>query len=148
MANRRALATYLEALPTHELQLAVELRHAAWADESVERAFAERNIAWCLVDGINANARSLWFPADFTYIRWNRSGRQFDGFSDIQYDRSEALDWWTQVLRSLAPNVKTAYGYMANEFAGHAPASLRMLSERLGLDFKEPQSLWPQQALF
>jgi uncharacterized protein YecE (DUF72 family) len=147
-ANRRALATYLEALPAHELQVAVELRHAAWADASVERAFAERNIAWCLVDGITPNARSLLFPADFAYIRWNRSGRQFDGFSDIQNDRSEALDWWTDVLRSLPPTVNTVYGYMANEFAGHAPSSLRMLSERLGLSFVQPQSLWPQQALF
>jgi len=89
MENRRALATYLEHLPTRELQLAVELRHAAWADASVGRAFAERNIAWCLVDGNTPNARSLMFPADFTYIRWNRSGRLFDGFSHIQYDRSE-----------------------------------------------------------
>lgn len=147
-ANRRALATYLEALPTDELQLAVELRHAAWADESVERAFADRNIAWCLVDGITPNARSLMFPADFTYIRWNRSGRQFDGFSRIQYDRSDALDWWTDLLHNLPPKVKTVYGYMADEFAGHAPASLRMLSERLPLSFVEPKSLWPQQALF
>jgi uncharacterized protein YecE (DUF72 family) len=88
------------------------------------------------------------FPADFTYIRWNRSDLQFEGFADIQYDRSDALDWWTDVLRSLPPHIKTAYGYMANEFAGHAPASLRMLSDRLGLGFVEPHSLWPQQALF
>jgi uncharacterized protein YecE (DUF72 family) len=147
-ANRRALATYLDALPTHELQLAVELRHAAWADESVERAFADRNIAWCVVEGNTPNARRLMFPADFTYIRWNRSDLQFEGFADIQYDRSDALDWWTDVLRSLPPHIKTAYGYMANEFAGHAPASLRMLSDRLGLGFVEPHSLWPQQALF
>src|SRR6185369_7951018 len=107
-----------------------------------------RNIAWCLVDGITPNARSLLFPADFTYIRWNRSGMPFEGFADIQYDRSETLDWWTDVLRRLPAQVKTVYGYMANEFAGHAPTSLRMLSERLGLNCADPQSLWPQQALF
>jgi uncharacterized protein YecE (DUF72 family) len=148
VANRRALATFLDALPTHELQLAVELRHAAWADASVERALADRNIAWCVVEGITPNARALLFPADFTYIRWNRSGLRFDGFADIQYDRSDALDWWTDVLQSLPPRVDTVYGYMANEFAGHAPASLRMLCDRLGLRWVEPRSLWPQGMLF
>lgn len=148
VANRRALATFLDALPTHTPQVAVELRHAAWADARVERAFADRNIAWCLVEGTTPNARTLMFPADFTYVRWNRSGLQFDGFAEIQYDRSEALDWWTDVLRSLPAHVKTVYGFMANEFAGHAPASLRMLSERLGLGWVEPKTTWPQRALF
>src|SRR5207249_10860707 len=34
-ANRQALATYLDALPTHALQLAVELRHAAWPTKAL-----------------------------------------------------------------------------------------------------------------
>jgi len=146
--NRRALATFLEAIPTDELQLAVELRHAAWADESIERAFAERNIAWCVVEGYTPNARSLLFPADFVYARWNRSGLQFNGYTEIQHDRADALDWWATVLTTLPPRVKTVYGYMADEFAGHAPTSLRMLCDRLGLPSVEPRSRWPQPALF
>ena len=147
-ANRRALRDFLNALPTRDFQLAVELRHRAWADERVERAFADRNIAWCVVEGNTPNARALLFPADFAYVRWNRSGADFDGFAAIQYDRSEALDYWTSVLRSLPPTVKTVYGYMANEFAGHAPTSLRMLADRLGVPSVEPRSQWPQRALF
>jgi uncharacterized protein YecE (DUF72 family) len=148
VANRRALARFLDALPTQDLKVAVELRNADWAHASVERAFAERNIAWCLVDGDTPNARALMTPADFTYIRWNRVGLRFYNYAEIQYDRSAALDWWTDVLRSLPERVGTVYGYMANEFAGHAPDSLRMLSERLGLPWIEPKSLWPQQTLF
>ena len=112
--NRRALATFLHAIPTHEMQLAVELRHPAWADATIERAFAERNIAWCVVEGYIPNARSLLFPADFVYARWNRSGLPFNGYAEIQYDRSEALDWWARVLTSLPPRVQTVYGYMAD----------------------------------
>jgi uncharacterized protein YecE (DUF72 family) len=145
--NRRALATFLNALPTEELRLAVELRNAAWADEAIERAFAERNIAWCVVEGYTPNARSLLFPADFVYARWNRSGLQFNGYAEIQYDRSDALDWWAGVLTSLPPRVKTVYGYMADEFAGHAPTSLRMLCDRLGRASVDPKSQWPQPAL-
>ncbi len=146
--NRRALATFLDAIPTDELQLAVELRHAAWADESIERALAERNIAWCVVDGYTLNARALLFPADFVYARWNRSGLQFNGYTEIQHDRADALDWWATVLTTLPPRVKTVYGYMADEFAGHAPTSLRMLCDRLGLPSVDPHSRWPQPALF
>jgi uncharacterized protein YecE (DUF72 family) len=147
-ANRRALAEYLDLLPTDRHQLAVELRHAAWAEPAVERALADRNVAWCLVEGNTPNARALLFPADFVYLRWNRSGRLFDGFADIQDDRSEALDWWADVLRRLPAQVDTVFGYMANEFAGHAPASLRMLADRLGLPNLDPRAQWPQQALF
>lgn len=146
--NRRALATFLDAFPTERMQLAVELRHAAWADESIERAFAERNIAWCLVEGNTPNVRSLLFPADFVYARWNRSGLTFNGYAEIQYDRADALDWWAAVLRSLPRRVKRVYGYMADEFAGHAPTSLRMLRDRLGLPSIEPKSQWPQPLLF
>ncbi len=148
VANRRALAKFLEAVPTDQLQLAVELRNAAWADEAIERAFADRNIAWCVVEGYTPNARSLLFPADFVYARWNRSGLPFNGYAEIQYDRSDALDWWAAVFASLPDRVKTVYGYMADEFAGHAPTSLRMLCARLGLPSIEPRSRWPQPALF
>lgn len=147
-ANRRALATYLDLLPTEHRQVAVELRHAAWADPAVERALADRNVAWCLVEGDTANRRVVLFPASFAYIRWNRSGLTFEGFADIQYDRSEALDWWADVLQHLPAHVQTVFGYMANEFAGHAPTSLRMLAARLGLPTRDPKAEWPQRALF
>jgi uncharacterized protein YecE (DUF72 family) len=142
--NRLALARFLDLLAGR--QVAVELRHPAWIDPSVERALAERNIAWCLVDGDTPNHRAIMFTADFAYVRWNRSGLRFDGFAEIQYDRSEALDFWADTLRA-AP-VHTVYGYMANEFAGHAPTSLNMLAARLGLPEVDPRAHWPQRVLF
>jgi uncharacterized protein YecE (DUF72 family) len=145
-ANRRTLASFLDLVPTERHRLAVELRHPGWIDPAVERALAERNIAWCLVDGDQENHRAVMYTADFTYVRWNRSGLRFDGFAEIQHDRSEALDWWADTLRQ-AP-VHTVYGYMANEFAGHAPASLHMLGQRLGLDYPDPRTHWPQGVLF
>jgi hypothetical protein len=44
-------------------------------------------------------------------------------------------------------HVKTVYGCMVNEFAGHAPTSLRMVCDRLRLASIDPRSLWPQQVL-
>jgi uncharacterized protein YecE (DUF72 family) len=146
-ANRRALASFLDQLPAGR-QVAVELRNPGWADPAVERALGDRNVAWCLVEGDTSNRRVLMFPADFAYVRWNRSGLTFDGFAEVQYDRSEALDWWADVLQHAPGQVKTSYGYMSNEFAGHAPASLRMLCDRLELPTIDPRSEWPQGVLF
>jgi uncharacterized protein YecE (DUF72 family) len=142
--HRLALARFLDLLSGR--QVAVELRSPTWIDPAVERALAERNIAWCLVDGDTPNHRAIMFTADFSYVRWNRSGLAFEGFAEVQHDRSEALDWWTDLLRQ-AP-VNTIWGYMANEFAGHAPASLQMLATRLGLPEIDPRAHWPQPALF
>ena len=148
-AHRRALADFLDLLPTRHRQVAIELRHPAWADAAVERALADRNVAWCLVDGNTPNHRALLFPADFVYVRWNRSGLRFEGFAEVQHDRSEALDWWAEILSSGLPGrVQTVWGYMANEFAGHAPASLGMLADRLGLPSVDPRAEWPQGVLF
>lgn len=144
--NRRALAQYLDRLPLDEVRVAVELRHPSWAVSGVEKALAERRVAWCLADG-GPTSRLALFPTDFTYIRWNRSGHVFQGYAEIQVDRSEDLDWWAQTLLSVPSHVQTVYGYMSNEFAGHAPASLRALQERLGLPTRDPRLAWPQRPL-
>jgi len=146
-ANRRALDAFLELIP-EDVQLAIELRHPSWAEAAVERALAARNIAWVLVDGDQPNARSILFPADFSYVRWNRSGLEMHGWSEVQFDRGIDLDWWADVLLHAPAHVRTIYGYMSNEFAGHAPTSLRMLCQRLGLPSVEPRERWPQGVLF
>jgi uncharacterized protein YecE (DUF72 family) len=147
--NRKALANFLDLLPMDERQIAIELRHPSWATPEVEHALHERNIAWVLVDGAQPNHRRLRFPADFTYVRWNRSGLPFANWTRVQYNRADDLDFWAQTLTTHLPDhVKTVYGYMSNEFAGHAPASLRMLLPKLGLAARDPRAIWPQGVLF
>lgn len=147
--NRRALAQFLDRLPRKSLRVAVELRHDSWADEAVEQALAERNVAWCLAE-FGANARVAIYPADFTYARWTRAMDQeaLPSYAEVWLDRADALDWWAATLQAIPQRVRTVYGYMSNEFAGHAPASLRMLQARLGLPTTDPTSRWPQRPLF
>ncbi|HET6320370.1 MAG TPA: DUF72 domain-containing protein [Chloroflexota bacterium] len=146
--HERRLNEFLELLPSDRYEVAIELRHRAWAEHKFEQALRDRNVAWVLVEGDQPNARSLLFTADFTYIRWNRAGLPMRNWSELQYDRADALDWWAAQILALPASVKTVYGYMSNEFAGHAPASLAMLCERLGLDWRDPQTNWQQQVLF
>ena len=52
------------------------------------------------------------------------------------------------MLPVLQRHVRTVYGYANNHFAGHAPATVRMLQERMGLAVVDPESLDDQQRLF
>ncbi len=146
-ANRRSLAAFLDFVQeASSARMAIELRHPSWATPDVQNELALRNVAWVLTDGDQPNHRSVLYSADFTYVRWNRSGLPFSNWREIQHDRSADLDWWAATLRE-AP-VETVFGYMSNEFAGHAPASLAMLKQRLQLPVSEAQELWQQRALF
>jgi uncharacterized protein YecE (DUF72 family) len=148
-ANRKTLATFLDLLPSADHRVAIELRHPSWSTPEVEHALRERNIAWVLVDGNQPNHRSLRFPANFTYVRWNRSGLPFANWKHVQYDRVADLDFWAETLSTHLPDhVENVYGYMSNEFAGHAPASLRTLLPKLGLAAPDPRAIWQQGVLF
>lgn len=145
--NRLLLATYLDRLPLQSRRFAVELRHPSWVDESVGAALRERNVAWVAADG-GRNSREVMHTADFLYARLGRSGYEFPDFSRVRLDRDEDLDWWASTLKRLPESTETAYVYVCDEFAGHAPASVQALAARLGLSTVEPRSQWPQPSLF
>ena len=65
---------------------------------------------------------------------WMGPDRTIVDYSRIQVDRTKELSRWSKTLRGLAKRVKTAYGYVNNHFAGHSPASIRMLQEGLAPD--------------
>ncbi len=147
--HRQRLWRYIDVLRQADARVALELRHPAWSQEQHLHELQSRNVAWVLIEaGDQSNARSMHTTADFAYVRWNRSGLPMRNWSEIQHDRSTDLDWWAQQLQGLPKAVHTVFGYMSNEFAGHAPASLNMLSSRLGLPVTEPRTTWPQQVLF
>jgi uncharacterized protein YecE (DUF72 family) len=52
------------------------------------------------------------------------------------------------MMPMLAGQVREVYGFVNNHFAGHAPASVRMLQERLGLPQVDPQTIGEQPTLF
>ena len=57
----------------------------------------------------------MLYTAEFTYLRWNRSGLPMPNWSELHYDRAQSLDWWAEQLRALPSGVETVYGYMSNE---------------------------------
>jgi uncharacterized protein YecE (DUF72 family) len=113
---------------------------------------AARRIALALAD-------ARWVPrkwmlalaarptADHAYVRWLGPDRAITDYSHLQEDRSAELAAWAAVLPTLARSV-TVYGYVNNHFAGHSPASLRMLQTALGQTPRDPAQLNDQISLW
>ncbi len=150
--ERDALAAFLPGLP-RDLRFAIEFRNRQWiADEHLAMLRAH-GVALALSDG-------RWIPrawllrlceqptADFAYLRWMGPDRAITDYSHLQVDRSEELDAWAAMIPVLLAQVRTVYGFVNNHFAGHSPASVRMLQERLGLPTVDPRDIGEQGTLF
>lgn len=148
----RALASFLELLPP-DLRFAIEFRQAAWVRRRVLELLRTHRVAMALSDG-------RWIPrdwllklcehptADFAYLRWMGPDRTIEDYSHLQVDRSAELDAWARMIPVLQSQVREVFGFVNNHFAGHAPASVRMLQQRLGQSSVDPASLGEQPSLF
>ena len=150
--ERDALRAFLRELP-RDVRFAIEFRQRAWISEETLTMLRETGVALALSDG-------RWIPrdwllklcerptADFTYLRWMGPDRSIIDYSQLQVDRSAELDAWAAMIPVLQQQVRNVYGYINNHFAGHSPASLRMLQERLGLPTVDPRGIGEQASLF
>jgi uncharacterized protein YecE (DUF72 family) len=150
-AELPALAGFLPLLPP-DMNFAVEFRQRGWINEGVVALLREYRVALALSDG-------RWIPratlvklaeeptSDFAYVRFMGPDRSIVDYSRIQVDRSKELDTWAGTLRGLMSRVKTAFVFINNHFAGHSPATIRMLQERLGIATVAPEQLGEQLTL-
>jgi uncharacterized protein YecE (DUF72 family) len=147
-----ALAQFLPELPS-DVQVAVEFRHRGWITDGVLALLAEHGVALALTDARWVPRRTMLSlaarpTADFLYLRWMGPNRDIVDYSRIQVDRTRELELWAQALKTIAPRVRTAYGYVNNHFAGHSPASARELQRMLGQTPVAPDQLGEQFSLF
>lgn len=134
------------------MRFAVEFRDKGWVSEGVLALLAEYDIAMALTDAQWIPRRTMLKLAaapttDFSYVRWIGPDRGFVDYSRVQADRTKEIDAWVSVLPSLTGRVHTVFGYVSNYFAGHSPATLRMLQEKLGQPIVEPSALAEQLSL-
>lgn len=147
-----ALAAVLPQLP-RDLAVAVEFRHRGWIHDGVLALLAEHNVALALTDTRFIPRRVTLSlvdrpTADFAYVRWLGPDRDLVDHSRLQVDRSRDLAVWADAVRRLAERVRTVFAYMSNYFAGHAPASARMLQTLLGQTPVPPEQMGDQLTLF
>jgi uncharacterized protein YecE (DUF72 family) len=150
-----AVEPFVAGLP-RDVRFAIELRQSRWMRADVLPhlldVLARHGIALALSDG-------RWIPretmldlaerptADFLYVRWMGPDREITDYSRVQFDRSEEIRAWAEVLKSVA-NTKEIYGFFNNHFAGHSPASAREMQRLLGQQPVEPEALRGQRSLF
>jgi uncharacterized protein YecE (DUF72 family) len=149
-ANRQILKRFLESLPDG-FRWAVEFRQSHWVTPETTDILRERGVALTLVDGrwIKRGVMldlALEPTADFAYVRWMGAPRRMG--DRPQADRAREIGAWVEALRVLGDRVNTVFGYVSNEFQGHAPASVRQLQKHMGLPVVEPSMLREQAELF
>lgn len=150
--ERDALAAFLPHLPS-DVRFAIEFRQRSWISADTMELLRAHRVALTLSDG-------RWIPrpwllklcerptTDFAYLRWMGPDRTITDYSRLQVDRSAELDAWAAMIPLLLAQVREVYGLVNNHFAGHSPASVRMLQERLGERTVDPASIGDQATLF
>jgi uncharacterized protein YecE (DUF72 family) len=73
--------------------------------------------------------------------------REITDYSRVQFDRSEEMRGWSEVLKRAALT-KEIFGFFNNHFAGHSPASAREMQRLLGQQPVDPETLRGQRSLF
>lgn len=151
-AELPALAGFLPLLPP-DMHFAIEFRQRGWINDGVIALLKEHRVALALSDG-------KWIPratvlklaahptSDIAYVRWMGPDRSIVDYSRIQVDRTKEIGLWSETLRGLMQKVTTAFCYVNNHFAGHSPASIRMLQEQMGLPVVRPDRMGEQLGLF
>lgn len=150
-----ALEQFLPRLP-RGLRFALELRDRGWVRANTRPRLLEllagHGVALALSD-------ARWIPretmlelaeratADFLYVRWMGPDREITDYSHLQFDRSEEIRAWSEVLERAA-HTKEIYGFFNNHFAGHSPASAREMQRLLGQQPVDPETLRVQRSLF
>jgi uncharacterized protein YecE (DUF72 family) len=150
-----AVEQFVTSLP-RDLRFALELRQSRWMRSDVLprvlELLARHGIALALSDGRWIRRETMLElaerpTADFLYVRWMGPDREITDYSHVQFDRSEEIRAWSEVLKR-AVHTKEIYGFFNNHFAGHSPASAREMQGLLGQQPVEPETLRGQRSLF
>lgn len=150
-----AFEQFLPTLP-RDLRFAIELRQARWMrPDLLPRLLdilAQHRIALTLSDGRWIRRETMFQlaehpTADFLYVRWMGPDREITDYSRIQFDRSEEIRAWAEVLKLVA-HTRDVYGFFNNHFAGHSPANAREMQRLLGQEPVDPETLRGQRSLF
>ena len=132
------LAPFLERIPKRHAY-AVEVRNRAWIDEPLLELLRTHRVAFALIDyprmpSIDELLRHHdVVTADFSYVRWLGDRKGIEALTPtwdrLIVDRSADMERWAPALSRLLDRSIHVYGYFNNHYAGHAPGSIRLLSE-------------------
>ncbi|MBN2525345.1 MAG: DUF72 domain-containing protein [Deltaproteobacteria bacterium] len=134
------LDTFLGRLPK-EIRYVVEVRNKWWVKKALQTLLQQHQVALAWVEQAWMPNAPEWFPktggpsTDFAYIRFLGDHKAMDEitttFDKTVVDRTDVLNEWVPVVKSLLDRDIQVYGFFNNHFAGHAPDSIRQFSKML-----------------
>ncbi|MFH5805332.1 DUF72 domain-containing protein [Alienimonas sp. DA493] len=136
-----ALERLLAGLPHDEVRFAVEFRDASWLVPPVYRALRAHGAALVAADLDDLPAAAGIVPtADFLYVRLLGKHGRFESEDHELFDPTPRLTWWRDRLQRAIASGRfgeggpaTAWVLSNNDFAGHAPATLRRFAGLTGV---------------
>jgi uncharacterized protein YecE (DUF72 family) len=137
-SNRSRLFEFLETHLPDDVHVALELRDRGWFDDALFALARDKGFA---IAAVESELFDVAFATEilerqrggarFAYLRW-MGAEPFEHYDKIQSDRSASLDAWSKVVARLRNDVDNIYGYVSDDYAGHAPATVKDLLSRLG----------------
>ncbi|HTP53994.1 MAG TPA: DUF72 domain-containing protein [Thermoplasmata archaeon] len=120
------------------LRYAVELRDAGWfAPDRLEPLCAELSrrhvaLAWSYLTYVDVPPA---LTTDFVYLRFigDHTTVPAETHGEIRIDRSAELRLWADRLKARTSEIRSAFVFFNNHFAGFAPASVSRFREEMGL---------------
>jgi hypothetical protein len=74
--------------------------------------------------------------------------RDLIDYSRVQVDRTREVDMWIDAIDEMPPSVADVFGFVANTFSGHSPATARDIQYKLGQAPVDPERLGDQLSFF
>jgi len=130
----------------NEIRHAIEFRHPSWFRDDVYALLRERGIsmAWSQNQYVNTPPVAT---SDFLYLRLVGE-RDIDKFSETVKDRSREMREWYKHLEDRSPEIKRAFVFFNNHYAGFGPGSLNEFRRLAGLmEIGLPAAGGPQRSI-
>ncbi len=133
------LEAFLMGLPAGR-RYAVEVRHRGWLRDEFYALLQRRGTALVLHD-LHYMPRLDRATADFVFIRLlGKRSLVPEDFTRPRIDRTKELDQWSEKIRAFADRGLEVFVFASNHYQGHAPATCRDLTQRLGIPLTAPQA--------
>jgi uncharacterized protein YecE (DUF72 family) len=129
--GREALTEFVRLLPA-EYHFAAEFRHRSWLTDDTLDLLRQHAVAWTMID-MYYMPRRFDVTSDITYVRLLGDRRKIQQVDRVQIDRTKELEAWAEVFGGLSAEVRQAWVFINNHYAGHSPTNVRQLCMMLGL---------------
>ncbi len=125
------LDKYLDTLPDG-FRIAVEFRHDSWFIPSTAELLRAHKVCWAAIE-YRALPQQITLTTDFLYLRWIGWHGRYGRHDREQANPTPNLAAWWERLQAVQEGLAGIYGFMNNDYAGHAPASLDRFKAIAGL---------------